>query len=76
MTHRAEDGTTWIVAEPPGRCQLCGEVGETRPYGPGGAQVCFSCGKADEEETERQAGAFMFGIGEHPLPPLPGREVP
>lgn len=33
-----------IVAQPPGRCDLCGAVEETRPYGPDGENVCFGCG--------------------------------
>lgn len=37
-----------IMAQPPGRCELCGAVEETRPYGPNGEEVCFSCGMKDE----------------------------
>ena len=33
-----------IEAEPPQRCDLCGKTAETRPYGPTGENVCFSCG--------------------------------
>lgn len=61
MTHRAEDGTVWIVAEPPGKCQLCGAVEETRPYGPGGKQVCFDCGMRDEAEMKRQFAKVVDG---------------
>jgi hypothetical protein len=55
MTHKDEERNILFIAEePPGRCELCGAVEETRPYGPGGKQVCFSCGMKDEEEAERQ----------------------
>ena len=54
MTHVDEKGNLWIVPEPDGRCELCGAVEETRPYGPNGEQVCFSCGMKDEEATKRQ----------------------
>lgn len=74
MTHRAEDGVLYVTDEPPGRCQVCGAVEETRPYGPGGCQVCFDCGQKDEEEMQRQFMAFAEGT--HPLEPLPGRTVP
>lgn len=31
MTHKAEDGTVYLIEEPPGKCELCGAVEETRP---------------------------------------------
>lgn len=37
-----------IMAQPPGRCDLCGVIEETRPYGPHGEEVCFACGMKDE----------------------------
>ena len=42
-----------IVAQPPGRCDLCGVVAETRPYGPNGEDVCFDCGMKDEAAAKR-----------------------
>lgn len=42
-----------IMAQPPGRCELCGAVEETRPYGPKGEEVCFDCGMKDEESAKR-----------------------
>lgn len=36
MTHVDEDGNLWVIPEPPGRCEICGAVEETRPYGPNG----------------------------------------
>lgn len=54
MTHTDEDGNVWAIAEPPGKCELCGEVKETRPYGPNGEEVCFKCGMKDEESAKAQ----------------------
>lgn len=59
MSHETGDGIFWIVEEPPGRCELCGAVEETRPYGPGGAEVCFVCGMKDEETAKRQFEARL-----------------
>jgi hypothetical protein len=42
-----------IMAQPPGRCEDCGTVAETRPYGPNGENVCFDCGTKDEEAMKR-----------------------
>lgn len=42
-----------IAAQPPGRCDLCGKVDETRPYGPNGEDVCFDCGMKDKAATRR-----------------------
>lgn len=55
MSHVDEKtGSFWIAAEPPGRCELCGAVEETRPYGPGGKEVCITCGRKDLAEMKRQ----------------------
>jgi hypothetical protein len=61
VSHRDENGTVWIAPEPDGRCELCGAVDETRPYGPGGKQICFACGQLDPEGTERRMGQVLFG---------------
>ena len=57
MTHRAEDGTVMIAVEPPRKCSACRRERECRPYGKGGADVCFECAMATEEsrsEADRQ----------------------
>lgn len=60
MSHR--DGNQFFVMEePPGKCALCGAVEETRPYGPGGADICFKCGEANPEETKAQFLQQAFG---------------
>lgn len=60
MTHKDDDeNVLYVIAEPPGRCQLCGEVKETRPYGPNGEQVCFSCGMKNEAAAKEQFGKLF-----------------
>lgn len=49
--------------QPPAVCEDCGELGELRPYGPGGTNVCFPCGMKDEEEAKRQ---FFKSLGVSP----------
>lgn len=41
-----------IAERPPGRCELCGTIAETRPYGPGDKEVCFDCAMKDEKTAE------------------------
>jgi hypothetical protein len=41
---KAIDEDKLIAEQPPGRCELCGAVAETRPYGPNGEDICFACG--------------------------------
>lgn len=36
------------------RCEVCGGIAETRPYGPRGEEVCFKCGMKDEAAAGRQ----------------------
>lgn len=50
----AIDSGRAIQEQPPGRCELCGGVEETRPYGPNGEEVCFDCGMKDEEAMKQQ----------------------
>lgn len=42
-----------ISEQPPGRCELCGAVRETRPYGPNEEEVCFDCGMKDKAAAQR-----------------------
>lgn len=42
-----------IMESPACRCEMCGKVEETRPYGPNGEEVCFTCGMQDEEAAKR-----------------------
>lgn len=52
----------------PNKCQLCEKTTEAdgspidlRPYGPGGAWICFECGMKDEAGTSRRMNGIMFG---------------
>lgn len=38
-------------------CAMCGASAELRPYGPGGAWVCYPCAMKDRGEAERQRDA-------------------
>jgi hypothetical protein len=39
-------------------CHYCGTTEELRPYGPGGADICFPCMKATPEREATASGAF------------------
>ena len=54
-------GPGFISVEPDGVCELCGKVEELRPYGPGGANVCFDCGMKDEKAAQRAMALRVFG---------------
>ena len=36
----------------PQQCDQCGNIGELRPYGPGGSLICHPCGQLDVEATK------------------------
>lgn len=46
---------------PTGKCEMCGENEELRPYGPKGEWVCFDCAMKDEEAAKRQLRRIVFG---------------
>jgi hypothetical protein len=52
-----------IEKEQVDRCQLCGAIAETRPYGPNGEEVCFTCAMKDVEAACRQFAKHVFGNG-------------
>jgi hypothetical protein len=54
-------GVPVIVAEPPGKCEQCGKIAETRPYGPNGENICYECGQKDVATTERMMDKVLFG---------------
>jgi hypothetical protein len=56
-----KDGQVYLCAEPARACELCGKVAETRPYGPNGEAVCFSCGMKNERAAERKFQEFIEG---------------
>ncbi len=52
-----------IEQTPPQRCELCSTIAETRPYGPNGEQVCFSCGMKDQAAAKRGFRRLIEGEG-------------
>lgn len=54
-------GKGFIADEPDQRCDLCKQVGETRPYGPNGENVCFDCGSKDPEAMDRGFRRYVLG---------------
>lgn len=54
MTRRIGN-TVFIEAEKDRRCEYCGEVAETRPYGKGGMRICFACGMKPENKAQTEA---------------------
>lgn len=50
-----------IEATDPEKCELCGKIGELRPYGPNGENICFNCGMKDEETTRKRFSEFIGG---------------
>lgn len=50
-----------IAAEPDRKCELCGAIAETRPYGPNGERVCFKCGMKDEAAAKRGFARLVLG---------------
>ena len=54
-------GRGFIAQEKPQRCELCGKVEETRPYGPNGERVCFECGMKDKEAAKRGLMRYVHG---------------
>jgi len=57
-------GRGHIAAEPPAKCELCGEIEELRPYGPNGERVCLPCAKKDPKAMERGFRKYVLGEGD------------
>jgi len=53
-----------IFEESPQRCEMCGIIAETRPYGLNHEEICFDCAMKDEALTEIRAKQLLFGEGE------------
>lgn len=51
------------VIEATQKCELCGALKETRPYGPNGENVCFPCGMKDEDSAKRGFRRLIEGEG-------------
>lgn len=61
MSFRTRNGVSVIAAEDDDVCELCGEVAETRPYGPHGERICYACGMKNEKTTNEMMGKILFG---------------
>jgi hypothetical protein len=60
MSHR--HGDVFVAQDMgPAICELCGRVGELRPYGPNGEQICHDCGMKDPATTFRKMTEAIEG---------------
>ena len=55
----------YLKEEPEGKCELCGAIDETRPYGPRGENVCFDCGMKNEPAAARAFAALLSDTPEN-----------
>lgn len=55
---RIEGKEIIIEVEKPDKCEYCGRTEELRPYGPGGARICYDCGTATPEMKKIVAENF------------------
>lgn len=46
-----------------GKCELCGEKDELRPYGPNHENICFKCGMKNKELTKKRFTDMLGGTG-------------
>ena len=60
MTHRVGNIVV-IESTAPGKCSMCGELEELRPYGINAAWVCFDCGMKNEDEVKNQFNKLLSG---------------
>lgn len=59
-------GLGFIKEEKPRKCEFCGSIEETRPYGPNGERVCFACAMKDETAMERGFRRYVLGEKDDP----------
>jgi hypothetical protein len=50
-----------IAREPDMICHECGKVAETRPYGRGGAEMCYKCGEKIPDVVQHNMAIKLFG---------------
>ena len=55
------NGIVVIAKETDMKCELCGSIEETRPYGPRGERICYDCGQKNQKVTQRQINQKLFG---------------
>ena len=63
MTDKTDKGIVVIYEEPPQKCEFCGEIKETRPYGKDGKEICHSCMTATPEAEEEATRRFKILLG-------------
>jgi len=54
-------GLNIIFEELPQRCEGCGIIAETRPFGINHEEICFDCAMKDEAVTQIRMKEFLFG---------------
>lgn len=65
-----------IEAEPTRRCMACGGgPTETRPYGPGGREICFNCFARMPEWEQEAKARFKAHLDGEPFVPGPARDA-
>jgi hypothetical protein len=70
MTYRS--GRSLVIQRtPPEKCELCGKVAELRPYGPNGKKICFDCGMANQDTTDRAFEDVLDSVDDVFLMPDP-----
>jgi hypothetical protein len=50
-----------IFEELPQRCEDCGIIAETRPFGINHEEICFDCAMKDEAVTQIRMKELLFG---------------
>lgn len=50
-----------VIEEPPQRCEGCGIIAETRPYGLNHEEICTECSEKDPALTEIRMKQFYLG---------------
>ena len=55
------NGIPIICPEEHNKCQMCGRMNETRPYGPNGIRICYDCGQTIPITVEHNMGIILFG---------------
>ena len=58
MTDKTDKGVVVIYEEPPQKCEFCGKIKETRPYGKDGKEICFDCAMTTPEAKEQAERTF------------------
>lgn len=55
------DGIPVIFPEPSKTCSECGKKDELRPYGRGGAEICFDCASKIPDIVDHNMKIKLFG---------------